>query len=154
MRAVLAISLLIGLISSEAAGQIRRPQRFCDPGATYSGAPETARQWDDRTAYSGKPAQIVGQVVDVIGRPVPDAQLVLRDSLTDRVDRGHAYSDQGGAFSFQKVSPRAYVIQVRRLGYQQQWHELQILSGGSDTLCFRLRFLPIEVAPVVPAKGR
>ena len=109
------------------------------------------RPHDDPLAWTGRPAYLAGQVVNYAGRPLPAVVRVFRN-LTDSVPVRAISVDARGVFRLDSLAPDNYVLAVRGLGYQAQWHELQLPGAGSDTLCIRLRPRPIELAPVVPVR--
>jgi len=116
-----------------------------------SGTWQSARDWRDSTAYSARRSTIVGQVLTVDGQPILHSYAALQDSLTRRSSDRRVATTPTGQFRFDSVAPGAYFLRIWALGYQAQWHELRVLAAGSDTLCIRLRALPIQLAPLGPA---
>ena len=122
----------------------------CGPPGTRSGSPTRVLRHDDprhaRTAVS----QVVGRVVDVDGVPLTDAQLSLRPEDGPDSRRLGTRSDSLGQFALSASPPGWYRLRVHRLGFLQQEHQLRLAAGIPDTLCLRLRAMPVELAPTVP----
>lgn len=78
--------------------------------------------------------------------------VMLSRGLADTSRVKEAFVDSHGVFRFDSLPPADYVLSVRSLGYQRQWHAVRVLGGGSDTLCVRMRTIPMGLAPVVPTK--
>ena len=106
------------------------------------------RPYNDTIAHSGRPARVVGQVVDVLDRPVVRSMVILQRGLTPAARIAAVLSDSLGRFELDSVTPDEYVLNVRGIGYQQQWHSLRLVGAASDTICVRMRAMPIGLAPV------
>ena len=105
----------------------------------------------DEKSWS-RPARVAGQVVNYAGAPVTYADVRLLRKITDTIPLRAARVDGRGVFQLDSIPPNDYVLSVRRLGYQTQWHALQLRGNFSDTLCLRMRFMTVELAPVVAAR--
>jgi protocatechuate 3,4-dioxygenase beta subunit len=71
---------------------------------------------------------ILGQVVDPDGRPVPDARVRLAAKGTRGVRR--ALSDRGGVFSFTGVAPGPVTLMVSALGYDElRRTDVSVIAG-------------------------
>lgn len=148
-----ALTALVGALTlfSMPANAQRPPQRagLCEQIAN---TPERARTFDDVMASGSAPGHIVGQVVNREGQPLEFSRLDLLRSLQDTLRVKVATTNSAGNFRLDSVPPGRYILAVHRLGYQRQWHALLMLGSGADTLCIRLRPLPFELQPIVPAR--
>jgi hypothetical protein len=112
------------------------------------------RPHDDSLAWTRRPGRIYGQIVNDVGIPLSNSSVVLLRRLADTVPVRGSLSDASGVFRIESVTPGEYVLAVRSLGFQRQWQEVRVLGAGSDTLCIRLRSMPIEPAPLGPPPVR
>ena len=102
-------------------------------------------------------AQEAGRVAGVVveegaGTPVEGAAVRLADaSGSVRETR----TGPEGAFAFESVSPGAYALGVRRIGYDVLSVPLDVGSGGAEPLNLRLRSRAIPLDPLeVSVEGR
>jgi hypothetical protein len=153
IRTAIFIALLAFSLPQTVVGQRSRGSKGICAMPIRSGTWQSARDWRDSTAYSARPSTIVGQIVTVDGQPLSFAQARLQDSLTARLaSRRGAAANEAGYFHLDSVAPGSYFLRVSALGYQSQWHELRVAGAGSDTLCIRLRAMPVQLMPVSPTK--
>lgn len=99
--------------------------------------------WDEHRAGSSEPARVVAEVVDIEGRPLPDASVWLQHGLARDPKALGAVTKADGRVSLGRIAPGTFVLHVQRIGFQAQWQTLELLSGASDTLCLRLRAMPM-----------
>jgi hypothetical protein len=84
--------------------------------------------------------------------PLADSDIRLLRKLTDSIPVRAVRANGRGVFQLDSLPPADYVLSVRRIGYQTQWHALQLQGNFSDTLCLRLRLMTVELEPVVPVR--
>ena len=151
MRRVVVTLVFLALSNaSSVEAQVRVPlERYC---ARSANTPPRMRQYDDSLIWTRRPARLAGQIVNQSGTPLPQSQVLLLAKLRDTVPIRGAYTGPDGVFRLDSVPPGEYVLSIRRLGSQQQWHAVRLLGASADTLCIRLRHVPIDPSPVVPVR--
>ena len=143
MKSLLLAALFSVGLTTGVASQPLPKQKICELPGTKSGTIGKVIPWDEHQAGSSEPARVVAEVVDMEGRPLPDASVWLQHGLArDRKARG-AVTKADGRVSLDRVAPGTFVLHVQRIGFQAQWQTLELLSGASDTLCLRLRASPM-----------
>ena len=94
----------------------------------------------DAQAAGGAPKEdrrIAGMVKDALGRPLPDAQLVLR-SANGRIV-GRAKSDHNGRFEFRSVPDGTYAIEANKSGFGKAVQIATVKSQGATNLDIALQ---------------
>jgi hypothetical protein len=81
-------------------------------------------------------SQIRGRVLDDAGAPVVDAQVELAPSSR------RALSEDDGGFAFVNLSPGAYTLQVRRIGYLPSSVKLDVAARATATVAVTLVAIP------------
>lgn len=141
--------LLLALESLDAQSPV---PPICAPPGTRSGSLATFRASDDSLWRSDLPGIIVGEVWTVDGAPIAEAQVrVLAVTPKDSVVV-EGLADKNGRFLYRRIRPGRYVLEVRRIGYLSQRHDLDMIPAGTDTLCIRMRVALRPVDP--PTEGR
>ena len=95
------------------------------------------------------PGALVGLLIDHAGRPVESGQVNLRKGSVapgDSTIRTVVAVD--GVFHFDSLDRRDYILDIRRLGYERQWHAYRGIRGVVDTLCIPMRAWPVILEPV------
>jgi hypothetical protein len=59
-----------------------------------------------------------------------------------------------GVFRFDSLEHRDYILDIRRLGFERQWHVYRGVRGVVDTLCIPMRALPVVLGPVTTGSLR
>ena len=85
---------------------------------------------------------LMGTVVDVIGRPMPDIEVYL--ARTDRSTR----TDAKGIWRIMKPPAGAHVVVARMFGYVPYMREVIIDGGTADTVDLLLRRYPTTLSQV------
>ncbi len=96
-----------------------------------------------RTLQAQAPAVLTGVVRDSSGAPLRDVEVILRDA--GRATR----SDERGQFSLNDVSPGAYVVWFRRLGYRSVEFNWAARVGERTSVEVALQEIPRQLDPVV-----
>jgi hypothetical protein len=151
MRRV-AATLVVLALSRAISAEAQAPTPLAGYCARPVNAASRTRPYDDSLAWTRRSALLVGQIVSEAGTPLPQSGVALLTNLRDSVPTRRAYVDVQGVFRLDSLPPGEYVLSIRRLGYQQQWHAVRLLGASADTLCIRLRPAPIDPPPVVPAR--
>jgi hypothetical protein len=120
--------------------------------ALSNGTALRVRLYDDSLAYTNHLGRLQGQIVNSAGVPLQYSAVALFRQLTDSNPVRRAGFNAHGVFRLESLPPAQYILSVRSLGYQQQWHAVRVLGAADDTLCVRLRSVPIDLAPVGPAR--
>jgi hypothetical protein len=92
---------------------------------------------------------LVGLLIDHAGRPLESVQVQLRKGSVapgDTIVR--AVFAKAGVFRFDSLEQRDYILDVRRLGFERQWHAYRGVRGVADTLCIPMRAWPVVLGPV------
>jgi hypothetical protein len=77
-----------------------------------------------------------GRVMTATGEPISGAQIGVQNTETGQL-RG-ATSSTSGTYTVVGLTPGAYHITVRMIGYRQQEYDIRLLVGQQATLDFRL----------------
>lgn len=72
-------------------------------------------------------ASFSGQLVDTVGRILPDTPMVLSDAQSHQ--KHQARSDQGGHFSFTGLTGGEYIVEVDRAGFERTQGRLTLAAG-------------------------
>jgi hypothetical protein len=152
MKSLLFVSLLFRALTSLASQPLPR-REICGVSGTRSGAVGRMIPWDEHRAGSSEPAQVLAEVVDIEGRPLPNASVWLQHGFARDPKARGAVTKGDGRVSLNRVAPGTFVLHVQRIGFQAQWQTLELLSGASDTLCLRLRAMPMA-PPGLSLNGR
>lgn len=86
----------------------------------------------------GASAQIEGNVVDTSGKAIPNATIIIIDSVKNSTDSVKA--DKTGFFEFKKLNRGKYKIMIKAAGFQNSIHENILVNnetpvnnpGGGD----------------------
>ena len=114
-------------------------------GSRVEGSPRKVG-WDDSAESSASPASVFGQVVSTRGAPLPGAQVFLQPGRRPDSTRSRGVTtDSGGYFHFDSVPAGPYILFARRIGWQQQWHQLALMPTRTDSLCIRLREAKLQL---------
>lgn len=103
------------------------------------------------------PTQIVGAVVDVEGRPVPNPDVLLKDSLGSTINT--AVASGQGLFAIQLRRGGSFVLSVSRIGYRETPDTITCSDGEDVRVQVVLEVWPLEIvgldvtAPGVPKAG-
>ena len=144
------VTILAGIVLACGITAHAQTPRLCTPRGTAAGTMKAKRSYQDRSRNPGRPAALVGQVVGVDDRPLrfdnhPLATyLTLHRRLGDTLEVARTRTDSNGLFRFDSLAPGSYWLRAREILLQQQWHELLLLAGVTDSVCVRARFGPIE----------
>lgn len=87
------------------------------------------------------PATLIGSVRDTAGVAVPLAQLT--------VAHFRVLSDSAGRFAFVSLPAGSFTIAVRRLGFEPESAQVQLVNGRVDSLHFTLTILPGKLPGIV-----
>jgi len=98
-------------------------------------------------------SQIEGRVIDNEGKPVPDAEVILK-SLETGLTRG-TITSKTGSYHFLSLAPGLYEISVLHLGYHPLTRRVQVIVGQTAVVDFQLvpreiEFTPVEVVAEAP----
>jgi hypothetical protein len=126
---------------------------FCGPaeGRTGTWAWVEAHEREISTYEPPLPSTgtLVGLLIDHAGRPLEAVQVQLKKGSVvpgDTVVR--TVVTTAGEFRFDSLEHRNYIIDIRRLGYERQWHAYRGVRGVVDTLCIPMRAWPVVLGPV------
>ncbi|HJU76105.1 MAG TPA: carboxypeptidase-like regulatory domain-containing protein [Gemmatimonadaceae bacterium] len=125
---------------------------ICAPPGTRSGSNATLRPADDPRWNSKEPAALVGEVWNVDGQPIPDARVLLLGPVPIDSQFAGVLSAKHGGFTFRRIPPGVYVLEVVRIGYLRQRHDVDLIPAGIDTICIRLR-AALRPAPLVEVRS-
>lgn len=94
----------------------------------------------------------IGVILDEQGAPVASALVLLLAAATTRSQDRTAFvqTAASGQFVFANLAYGTHWIEVRRVGYLRQRHEIYARDGLVDTVIVRLRPLRLELHPIVP----
>jgi hypothetical protein len=59
-------------------------------------------------------------------------------------------ADSLGYFRLPETPPGWYRVRVMAIGFLRQEHQVRLAGGIPDTLCLRLRAMPLQLAPTAP----
>lgn len=121
---------------------------ICVPPGTRSGSLATQRPHDDSLWKSTRRHSLVGEVVTIEGVPLESALLRLRGPSPDTTTVAGRMTKPDGRFAFADLAATTYVLEVSRIGYLRQRHEIHAVPAGADTVCIRLRITNHTLAPV------
>jgi hypothetical protein len=93
-------------------------------------------------AAQSKPAAITGKVTSDIERPLEDAE--VRIAGIERSGRSSA----AGVYTIDSLSPGAYLVQVRRLGFAPVYFSATLKPGERREIDVELKQLPQKLAAV------
>jgi hypothetical protein len=119
----------------------------CGTPGTQSGTWARMLPHDHPALASMVPSAVVGRLLSVEGYPV-HGLVQLRREPPDTATIGAA-TDSLGFFELRPVRPGRYRLRLRGLGYMEQEHRIYLVGGVADTLCVRMRAMPVGLAPVV-----
>lgn len=134
--------LLAGVLLSsalESAVAQAGPPPICAPPGTRSGSITTVRPYDDPLWQSKEPATVVGEIWNIDGHPIGQARVRLLGPLPKESEVAIAATQADGRFTFRRIPHGQYVLEVLRIGYQRQLHDVDLIPAGTDTICIRLR---------------
>lgn len=99
------------------------------------------------------PGRLVGIVTDHAGRPIRDVGVALAPGRTPPGDPARARPSRtgpDGTFAFDSLqTATAYILTVRAVGFDHQWHVYTPVPGVVDTLCLSMRArAPMKLSPV------
>ncbi|MFS0554660.1 carboxypeptidase regulatory-like domain-containing protein [Brevibacillus sp. 179-C9.3 HS] len=98
------------------------------------------------------PGSLSGAVIDLeTGLPIAGATVIVYDNTRAAV--GSALTDATGNFSFDRLAPGGYTVNVNASGYVSDVAGAQIQAGAMSTLSFALQGLPGAVVGTVREHG-
>jgi hypothetical protein len=90
-----------------------------------------------------RPGRLVGRVVDHDnGKPLPGAQVILRDTEMNALTDGQGY------FEITAIPPGLHAIDVDLLGYEKRSAPLRVLPAQTLEAEIRMSTKPIELPPL------
>ena len=87
------------------------------------------------------PAALIGSVRDTAGIGVPLARVTVADV--------YVLTDSAGRFTFATLPAGSFVIAARRLGFEPESVQVQLVNGRVDSLHFTLAILPGKLPGIV-----
>lgn len=129
----------------------------CRPAVGAPGSPAWIEKHKGQVLDDHKvpptPGMMVGIVTDHAGRSVRDVRVALAPGRTPPGDAARTrFSRSGptGVFAFDSLqSATAYILTVRAVGFDHQWHAYTPVPGVVDTLCISMRaHAPMKLSPV------
>lgn len=152
--AVLAVGFLSGCATVAGKSAVdARLVAFCGPAAGRSGTGEWVQAHAREILAYDPPlppaGTLVGLVVDHAGQPIEAASVLLRKGSVAPGDTAvQTVITTAGTFRLDSLEQRDYILDIRRLGYERQWHAYRGIRGLADTLCIPMRALPIVLSPI------
>ncbi|MGH7638305.1 MAG: carboxypeptidase regulatory-like domain-containing protein [Gemmatimonadaceae bacterium] len=86
-------------------------------------------------------ATLIGSVRDTAGTGVPLARVT--------VDNVHVLTDSAGRFTFASLPAGSFMIAARRLGFEPESVQVQLVNGRADSVHFTLAILPGKLPGIV-----
>lgn len=129
----------------------------CRPAVGAPGSPawieKHKRQILDDHKVPPTPGRLVGIVTDHAGRRIRDVGVALAPGRTPPGDTARTRlgrSGPAGVFAFDSLqTATAYILTVRAVGFDHQWHVYTPVPGVVDTLCISMRaHAPMKLSPV------
>lgn len=96
---------------------------------------------------------VSGRVTAESGRPLPGAEVVLRDSITQTIRYGTTTS-RDGAYRFSEVEPGDYLLTVHFVGYARANRSFRLRAGESARVDVAVRTATIAQEEVVVTATR
>lgn len=96
----------------------------------------------DRPTTARSASELVGWVVDAVGKPMPDAEVVIAGSSQS------VRSDARGFWRMANPRTGPHVVLARQIGYVPYAREVIVGRGGNDTLTLLLRRYPRTLSTV------
>src|SRR5215510_11680992 len=88
-------------------------------------------------------ASLLGLIVDTDGQPIGDAEVQLVGSGRSGMTR------ENGGFLFRPLPIGAYIVRVRKIGFEPSMVKLSLVAGDDREIVIRMRRLAANLDPVV-----
>ena len=96
---------------------------------------------------TAKPGSLSGRIVDEVGRPIEDADVLLYQT------QQRVRSRADGAFSFDALSTGKYTLEARHLGFKMQTVKVTLKDSGAVTT-IKLQRIPFFLPAVLTTADR
>lgn len=130
-----------------AAAAVDQSERSSEDGLEehpcYSSAYERSSWWSEVDSLGSGVGAIRGAVYSEAGVPISGVSVWVEDWI----GRGKL-TPSDGTFTLDSIPAGKHFLNVVLIGYGAQKHEIAIATGRTDTMCFVLREIFIDLAPM------
>jgi hypothetical protein len=121
---------------------------ICAPPGTRSGTEAKRREYHDPLWNSTRPHSLVGEVVNIEGVPLDGVLIRVVGPSPKTTVAASSVTGADGRFAFTDLPFARYVLELKRIGFFRQQHDIEAIPAGSDSICVRLRAQGSRLGPV------